>query len=106
MWSVSVEPLGPILAESLNLPKIKCKKEINSENSTMSQNPLYWIIDSLVLLVDPDHSAPWTSTPESSCIGSLHLLRCEIAACRGGNIERLYSAPNDLLESILAYRGV
>ena len=30
------------------------RKEINSENSTMNGNPLYRIIDSLVLLIDPD----------------------------------------------------
>ena len=32
----------------------------------MNGNPLYRNIDSLVLLIDPDHNAPWTLTHQAA----------------------------------------
>ncbi len=70
----------------------------------MKQNPLYRIIDSLVLLVGPD--AVLLELRPTSCIGSLHLLGCEIAARHSGNIERRYSALSDLMKFISTYGGL
>ena len=68
------------------------------------QNPLYRMIGSLVLLVGLD--AVLLELRPTSCIGSLHLLGCEIAERHSGNILQRYSVLNDLMKSISTYGGV